>query len=111
MLKLQTIKIYSPTELETVIDLAKLGFDMAAVAQHLDITFTRFWMDYNNPALYLREAYDEGIREGEKVNREHMIKAAQKSESAQKNVSEEIQAAKIRNKLSEIRANRKNPDL
>ena len=108
---LRTIKIYSTTELDTIEELAEKGFDMATVARYLDVSFTRFWLDYNNPALDVRESYDKGQRQGELKNRENMIKAADKSEGAQKNFNEEVQASKLRNKINSIRALRENYDL
>jgi hypothetical protein len=108
---LRTIKIYNDTEITDITKFAKKGFDMATVARCLGIPFNRFWLDYNNPALNVREAYDKGIRLGEIKNRKNMIKAADKSEGAQKNFNEEMQASKLRNKIDSIRASRENYDL
>ena len=111
MTQLRTIKIYAPEELARIYDLAKLGFDMAYIATDLGISFTRFWIDYNNPALNVKRCYDDGAKKLERKNRKNIVKNAKSEVGSQRILNEEIQATKIRNKMNEIRALRENLDL
>lgn len=111
MTQLQTIKIYTDIELSQIKKFAKLGFDMAYIAGELGISFTRFWMDYNNPALDVRHAYDSGIKKAVQINRKNVIKKAKTDSSAQTAMKWELESTRLRNKINEIRAMRENLDL
>ncbi len=55
-----SIRVYSDADYDLVYTLAAKGRTMDQVARHLDISFRRFWIDYNNPALDVKENYEAG---------------------------------------------------
>ncbi|WP_297095580.1 hypothetical protein [uncultured Draconibacterium sp.] len=100
-----TIKNYSDADYQEIFELAKSGRTMDQVARHLGISFRRFWIDYNNPALGVKENYDDGR---DALDEERFVNL-QKESSNPKNgkaliaFNQKLDEIHLRNKIHQIR--------
>lgn len=110
---MQTIHIYTSSQLAKITELASKGCSMAYIAQEIGVSKSSFIRDYNNPALEVKEAYDSGLNEAVSNNITLLEghTGGKQGVKAIQALRGDLLAAKIQNTMDEIDYFRENEEL
>lgn len=110
---LQTIHIYTDSELTEIQNMAAQGCTMASIAQSLGVKKSSFFRDYNNLATGVKDAYDTGLNEAI-TNNASLLEEQTEGKQAVKAIMAlrgDILATKIQNTMDEIDYQRSHEEL